>query len=584
MIDKLGEGRFLAVLGPSGCGKSSLVRAGVMPALKNGALPGSKAWTVRLVTPGTQPLRGLAAQLARLFPRESMQRTLDGLRADERSLDLAVALTLGERPDEERVVLVVDQFEEVFTLCADETERAAFVANLCYAATIPGGRLVVLVAMRADFYHRCAPYPDLANLMATQQFLVSPLDPEGLREAIERPAWRAGYELQAGLAEAILDDVADRPGSLPLLEHVLLEIWQRRQGQTLTFEAYVASGGVAGALAQRANAIYEGLTPAQQAIARRVLLRLVQPGEGTEDTRRRAELSELRTRPDEEADLEAVVKALADGRLLTTSQDEVTKARVVDVAHEALIRSWPELRGWLEESRDLLRAHRRLTEAASEWDRNGRDEGFLYRRAALAAWEARSADALNDLERGFLEASREREARERVTRRRRIRLTVSGLCAALAVISILAVVALGQRDLAFSRELAASARAQLPLDPELSILLAREALQVRPTAEAESVLRQAALESRVRAVLRGHDGPVLSVAFSPDGQHLATASIDGTVRVWDLTGGTDPLVLTGHDATVRGVASAPTASESSARATTVRCACGSQRAETTQSC
>ncbi|MGH8933221.1 MAG: TIR domain-containing protein [Egibacteraceae bacterium] len=314
VLDKFEDGRFLAVLGPSGCGKSSLVRAGVIPAL--GA--------VRLITPGAQPLRGLAAQLVSLFPGESMQRTLAGLRADEQSLDLAVALALAERPADERFVLVVDQFEELFTLCADEAERAAFLANLCYAATIPGGRLVVVLAMRADFYHRCAPYPDLVTLMAAHQFFVRPLDPEGLREAIERPAWRAGYELQAGLAEAILDDVADRPGSLPLLEHVLLEVWQRRQGQTLTFEAYSASSGVEGALAQRANAIYQALTPSQQAIARRVLLRLIQPGEGTEDTRRRAEMAELLTRPEEQADVEAMVKALTDGRLLTTARDEVT--------------------------------------------------------------------------------------------------------------------------------------------------------------------------------------------------------------------------------------------------------------------
>jgi ABC-type sugar transport system ATPase subunit len=394
VVEKLKDGRFLAVLGPSGCGKSSLVRAGMVPALKQGALSGSQAWTVRVMTPGARPLEMLAAQLRSLFPGESMQRTLDGLRADERSLDLAVALALVEQPADERLVLVVDQFEEVFTLCADEVERTAFLANLCYASTIPDGRIVVVVAMRADFYHRCAAYPQLAALMAARQFLVSPFSLDGLRQVIERPAWRAGLELETGLVETILDDVADRPGSLPLLEDVLLEVWQHRAGRTLTLAAYVDGGGVQGALAQRANTIYERLTPVQQQVARRVLLRLVQPGEGAEDTRRRAETSELLTHPDQEADLEAVVKALTDARLLTTSRDEISGARVVEVAHEALIRGWPRLRAWIDEHREMLRAHRRLTEAASEWDTNGRDEGFLYRGARLAAWRDHAVEDL----------------------------------------------------------------------------------------------------------------------------------------------------------------------------------------------
>jgi hypothetical protein len=248
---------------------------------------------------------------------------------------------------------------------------------------------------------------------------------------------------------------------------------------------------------------------------------------------------------------------LADARLLTTSQDEITKAPVVEVAHEALIRGWPRLRAWIEEDRETLRAHRRLTEAATEWDANGREEGFLYRGARLAAWHDRPLADLNDVERAFLDASRQREARERTAHRRRVRLALTSLGTALVIISALAVWALFQRDLAFSRELVASAEAQLLVDPERSLLLARKAFEVSPIPEAETVLRQAALESRVRATLRGHDGPVYGVAFSPNRQQIASASDDGTVRIWQPASGTNPLVLRGHEGQVWGVAFSP---------------------------
>ncbi|MGH8908649.1 MAG: TIR domain-containing protein [Egibacteraceae bacterium] len=550
VVEKLKGSRFLAVLGPSGSGKSSLVRAGVIPALKGGALARSEAWGVHLVTPGARPLSLLAALVARLLPHESMLQTLDRMRTDDATLDTTVSLALADTGADERLVLVIDQVEELFTLCTDDAERAAFVGNLCYAAAIPGGRVVVLVAMRADFYHRCAAYPELRALMADRQFLVGPMDRDGLREAIERPAARVGLELEAGLVETILDDVADRPGGLPLLEHVLLEVWRRRREGLLTLEAYVAAGGVAGALAQRADAIYEGLMPVQRPIARRVLLRLIQPGEGTEDTRRRVPAGELLSRSEEQADLDAAVKALADARLLTTSRDEVTQAPVVEIAHEALIRGWPRLRGWIDEARDTLRAHRRLTEAAAEWDQNGREEEFLYRGVRLAGWQDRPTEDLNDLERSFLASSRQREARERAAKRLRTRLTVA-ISAIVVVVLALAQVyrVTEQRDVAFSRQLAANARDQLELDPQLGLLLARQAFEVSPTAEAQSALRQATLDAG-KHVLRGHDDTVLSVAFSRDGQRIASASADGTIRIWDLAGRTDPVVLRGHSGTV----------------------------------
>ncbi|HEX2118321.1 MAG TPA: TIR domain-containing protein, partial [Acidimicrobiales bacterium] len=408
ILELLKESRFVAVMGASGSGKSSLVRAGVVRALRTGRLPSSETWPIRVFTPGARPLTALAAQMHKAFPQESMQGTLRDLHADERSLDLAATAGLAESPPDRRLALVADQLEELFTLCTDEAERKAFLDNLLYAATIPGGRVVVVVGMRADFYHRCAPYPQLRTLIASEQYLVGPLTREGLRRAIEEPARRVGVELEAGLLDTILADVGAHPGGLPLLQHVLLELWQRRRGRMLTLEAYVAAGRLEGALAKRANTVYQALPPVQQEIARRVLLRLVQPGEGTEDTRRRATLDELVSISEDRGAVERVVESLAQERLVTFGQDEATGKRVVDITHEALIRGWPELREWIAERRDELRAERRLGEAAVEWDRGGRDESVLYRGARLSTWDGHGLEGLNDLEREFLTASRAR--------------------------------------------------------------------------------------------------------------------------------------------------------------------------------
>jgi energy-coupling factor transporter ATP-binding protein EcfA2 len=322
LVEKLKTSRFLTVLGPSGSGKSSLVRAGLIPALRKGALPGSETWTLRTLLPGAQPLAALAAQVLQIHPQGGMIATLDQMRTDPRTLHLATVLALSDRPSSERVVWVVDQFEEIFTLCRDDAEREAFVATLLYAAGFPEGQSVVVLTLRADFYAKCAAYPELAAAIATHQFLVSPMHEDDLRQAIEAPAHRVGLELEEGLVPTILEDVASQPGALPLLQHALLELWERRRGTMLTLEGYRESGGVQGALARRADAVYDALTPEQQKIAQSILLRLTQPGEGTEDTRRRATLDELIPSAEQREAVERVIGLLSEARLLTTSGGE----------------------------------------------------------------------------------------------------------------------------------------------------------------------------------------------------------------------------------------------------------------------
>jgi WD40 repeat protein len=448
LLEQLKGSRFLAVLGPSGSGKSSLVRAGLVPALRAGALPGSGTWPIEIVKPGARPAEAIAARLLTLGGggaggAAGMQATLDGLLGDARTLHLATTLALGDAPDR-RLVWVIDQAEEVFTLCHDEAERRAVIDNLAYAATVPGGRTVVVLAMRADFYARAAAYPDLAALISRSQHLVGPLTPDGIRDAIEEPARTAGLEFEEGLIGQILDDLEGQPGSLPLLQYALLELWKRRRGSMLTLEGYRESGGVQGAIAQRAESIYASFTPDEQAIARRALLRLTQPGEGTEDTRRRAALRELVTRQDEQREVEAVIGELTDARLLTASADPATGEGLVDISHEALIRAWPRVRQWLDEDRAGQRVLRRITEAAAEWIHLGRDDGLLFRGARLAEaveWREAHDAQLNEDERAFLDASvalatRERTAKERA--RRRVTVAAGALAAVFLVLAGLA--------------------------------------------------------------------------------------------------------------------------------------------------
>jgi WD40 repeat protein/energy-coupling factor transporter ATP-binding protein EcfA2 len=413
LVEQLREDRFLAVIGPSGSGKSSLVRAGLVPQVRAGALSASDRWPIVLFKPGPHPLETLAARLlphlgAGTDPLAARGSLLATLQRDERGLHGAVQVALASAPDSLRLLVAVDQFEELFTLCRDESARAGFIANLLYASAIAGGQTVAVVTMRADFFGKCAAYPELAARLAERDVLVEPMSEEDLRQTMEGPAQAVGLHFEKGLVDTILDDLGNEPGTLPLLQHTLWKLWEQRRGGWMTTDAYHELGGVKGALAQWADEIYEKkLTPAQREAARRMLLRLTQPGEGTEDTRRRAMLVELMPAEGEPADVEAAVRELAAARLLTTDKDE-QGSEIVDVAHEALIRGWPRLQKWIDESRAALRTHRRLTEAAREWKEHHRDESYLYRGAWLATaeeWAEGHADDMNPLEREFLEAS-----------------------------------------------------------------------------------------------------------------------------------------------------------------------------------
>ena len=383
LVARLVGAGFLGIVGPSGSGKSSVLRAGLLPALAGGVLPGSEGWRRLLLRPGARPL-------------EELRRVLVSGASDP------LGETLDALPSGARLLLAVDQLEELFTACRSDDDRKAFADTLARAAADPDGRAVVVVALRADFYGRLAAYPGLAELLGANHVLVSPMQASELRRIVELPASRVGLRVEPELAESLIDDVEGESGALPLLSTALLELWQKRTDDTLTLTAYRESGGVQGAVARLAEGTYARIPDGRKPIVRAIMLRLVGEGEGDAAVRRRAPLAELDLERNE--DVADVLATLADSRLVTVSEGHV------EVAHEALLREWPRLSEWIEDDTEGRRLRRHITQAATDWDAAGRDQGELYRGARLAAaldWAADHALDVNELEREFVTESRE---------------------------------------------------------------------------------------------------------------------------------------------------------------------------------
>jgi WD40 repeat protein/energy-coupling factor transporter ATP-binding protein EcfA2 len=546
VVSRLARQRFLAVFGASGSGKSSLLRAGLLPAIRAGKLPGSKEWSTILLTPGEHPFEELAIQLGALQGVATSAMRAD-LEAHPANLDLAVRQTLVGRPPLAHILLLVDQFEEVFTLCGDEGERTGFIEGLLGAVRSPRSRARIVLGVRADFYAQCGDHPELVAALQDAQLLVGPMTESELRAVLTQPAAHAGLAIEPALVETALDDARDEPGALPLLSHALLETWQRHRGRTLTLADYLAAGGVQGAVAQTAEDVYAGFSPAQRQIARGIFLRLTAIGEGTVDTKRRASLEELRGDGDAK-ETGLVLERLAAARLIVVGEDSV------EVTHEALIRSWPRLRGWLTEDRVRLRLHRQLTRAAQDWDALGREPDALYRGVQLAAakeWTAQHDHDLNMLERAFLDASTAWEARSfSLTRQsnRRLRVLVAALTVLTLAATTLAVVAAAQWNnvrrqtkLAEGRalevesaRLAAKAADLAHTKPALALLTDLEALRVAPTSQARRTLLALLGQEPRRISILPANNEILAMASSRDSTVLALALGHGRVSLWDL--------------------------------------------------
>jgi WD40 repeat protein/class 3 adenylate cyclase/transcriptional regulator with XRE-family HTH domain len=568
------SGGMVVVTGASGSGKSSLLRAGLLPILARGQqVRGSDRWPRIVMTPAKDPLAELAACLAAVGGPDALA-VRDGLARHPGQAHLAIrsaVLAAADRRDEQppgsgdsaaRLVLIVDQFEQVFTLNPDrggEATRQAFITALCSAAANPvgGGQeppAVVVIAVRGDFWDRCAAVPELVGELQEGQFVVGPMTESELRVAITGPAEAAGLRIDPALTDTILGDLRvaggdHSAGVLPLLSQAMALTWEHREGDRLTSHGYAKAGGVSNAVQTGADTVYEALPAGQQAIARDVLRNMTVTSRDGELARRPVTRDDLSAElPDAKpADIDAVLDAFAAGRLAVLDQGRA------QISHDVLLRAWPRLRGWLEEDQASWILHGQLNDAAAAWHDSHEDLSFLYRGAqlatlqqAVAKWSASPARSptLTGTQRDFLRASEAAAAQS--TRRRR------GGFALLALLTALAVVAAGfaffqratavrQRDQAIYNQVIAEALQFAASDTSLAAQLTLAAYRIRPTQDLSSRLLNTENTPLSSPVAAGYG--IVAVAFSSGGHTLAIGSGDGTIQLWNAADPAHPRPL-----------------------------------------
>jgi class 3 adenylate cyclase/dipeptidyl aminopeptidase/acylaminoacyl peptidase len=572
LVGRVATTRFVAVVGPSGSGKSSVVRAGLLPALRRGAVPGSDRWRIVEMFPGTRALEGLESALLRSTP-DAPSSVMEQLERDEHGLHHAILRLLPS--DATELVLVIDQFEEVFTLVEDEDARTHFLNSIEAAVTDPHSRLRVVATLRADFYDRPLLYRGFAELFRSRVEAVIPLSAEELERAISGPAERVDVSLEPGLVAAMLHDIADEPGALPLMEYALTELFERRDGRVLTVPSYREIGGVSGALGRRAEELYDALKGEAKEAARQLFLRLVALGEGSEDTRRRATRSEIASLDVDRASMTNAIDVFGAARLLSFDRDAATGRPTIELAHEAILTAWPRLHRWIDAAREELRTERRVAAAAREWVESDRDLSFLLSGSRLDqadSWRSTSGIAITPEEREYLDASLEQRDRTREEERARQaheeeleRRSFRRLRALVAVLAVASVIALGltlfatrqssrrgvEERTATARALAAASVANLDVDPERSILLALEAIDETRSVdgnvipEAEEALHDSVIASRIVLTQEDQGG---TLDWSPAGVFVTEGPENtGEVDLRDVTTGARVRSWVGHE-------------------------------------
>jgi WD40 repeat protein len=523
LLARLNENGITMLVGASGAGKSSLMKAGVLPRLGKETI---------VISPGTDPLKEFSLQVPELIL--TLERAADSEVLVEFAHEVQVAV--GDR------VVIVDQFEEAFTLGGDENRLRVFVQALHAAAE----KTAVVLGVRADFYARCLDFPELADALQNRQMVLGAMSSAELREAVTNPAKAAGLQLEPGLVDLMLRDLGAQnrrgkdaydAGALPLLSHALLVTWQRRQAGRLTIAGYRAAGGIQGAVATTAERAWTDLDEPGQKAAKQLLLRLVRVGDDTQDTRRRSSRHSLLEVSTNLPATERALEVLTRARLITMD------AGSVEITHEALLHAWPRLRSWIDEDRAGNLTRQRLEEDAAAWAASERDSSLLYRGARL---EGARQQQVTALAKDFVRAS-ERQHRKSVWLRRSAvaLVVVFALIAASA-----AVIAVRQRDDALFSQVVAEADRVLDSDPSLSAQMLLAAHRLRPDDQGVNSRLLGMQQSPLATPLVGHTGAVYLTTFNSDGTILATASYDRTARLWDVRDKANPkplAVLTGHE-------------------------------------
>ncbi|MBF2046883.1 MAG: AAA family ATPase [Elainella sp. C42_A2020_010] len=557
LLSHLTTNRLLVVVGSSGSGKSSVVLGGLLPRLKAGALPDSQDWIYyEPLVPGSAPLAALAQ---RLQPPESVPTTwiTQQVAAFKQNPNHLVQLLQSEKHP---AVLVIDQFEEVFTLCQNDEVRQAFISNLLNFVQTPEAEHVLILTMRTDFESYVARIPKLWEHFEQSAVRVFPLDASELREAIEKPAELVGLKFDAGLVDKLLNDVLGEPAALPLLQFTLLKLWDHREHNRIVWDAYQRLGGGRSALSNSANEFYNHLIPEEQLTVKRILLQMVRPGEGLEVTSNRIPRKELYRKGEAIDRVDRVLDKLVAARLVRLTDSDIPENAQVEVAHEALIRNWSRLVDWLEDERVTLRQRLDLRRKAERWQAQGKDRSWLLRGSALQ--EALDYEDLNDLETRFVQSSRQDEQRRKF-------LSMGSL--------VLLVVALGMTTFTWiaarSRQnteiqsLSLSANnlwlSQLQIEALIKALNAVQqaedyggVIEPQLKLQARVTLQQILYQIREQNRLEGQQDIVRAVQFSPDGGTLAVASDDGTVKLGKRDG--KPITtLQAHQDTITAIQFSP---------------------------
>jgi WD40 repeat protein/serine/threonine protein kinase len=575
VVEKGTYSRFLAVIGSSGSGKSSVVRAGLIPELRKGEIVGFPQY-ISTMSPGANPMRSLEGSIlkvARSFPPELMNTLQKGEYELNKMLELAL-------PKDGELLLFIDQFEEVFTLVTDENERRRFL-NLIHEALIAEkSKLRVIIAMRADFLDRPLSYVAWGDMIRERTELVPPLKPVELREAIERPAEKANLILDEGLSDLIMEDMSQQAGALPLLQYTLSQLYEKREGLMLTTKAFKEMGKISGALAKRAEEIYTSLNSAQKAVAKIVFPRLVRIG-AQNRTRQPVLLSEIFTLDNANPAIREMVNIFGEQRLLTFDYDSITRFPTVELAHEALIANWETLKNWLDDNEGALRLQERLSGDSKQWQEQNKDSSFLAGGTRLSQYneiENNPIISLTKREIDYLSASNEAEANRQRAERRRQRL-IQGLGVTMGVFGIVATIlafasfflmqeavdardaeaiarqeAVQNAEIARVRELASSSLVNVTVSPATSLLLGLESLALGDSYEGRNALLTALeTDKRLAAFYNGHSNFLRAVTLSDDGSQIVTASVDGSIILWDVASHQVISHLSAHTVTVNAL-------------------------------